>query len=262
MRTARCSFQIRPRRPRKSVGLTQNPHPFGEVLPPAAQRSWAADDITKSSALLGSAPPLPSPAGPWGRPDGFFQSGFWRPKWCQWGPFRIRTARCSFQNRPRRPRKNVGLTQNPHPFGKVLPTAAQHSWAADDITKSSALLGSAPPLPSPAGPWGRPDGFFQSGFWRPKWCQWGPFRIRTARCSFQNRLRRPRKNVGMREILTPFGRAPLPPYNAGLGWGATAARARPMAPIYIISANGRFPAPPRFRPQTRENLGRGGPSSS
>jgi hypothetical protein len=113
---------------------------------------------------------------------------------------------------------------------------------AYDNAKSSALLGSALPLPSPAGPWGRPDGFFQSGFWRPKWCQWGPFRIRTARCSFQNRPRRARENVGTREILTPFGRAPLPPLQCGVGWGGPASPPRPHGSyIYYICKREKSP---------------------
>ena len=76
----------------------------------------AADGIVKSSALLGRAPGLPRSFAPWGWPDENFQLGFWCPKWCRWGPFRIRTARCRYQNRLRRPRKSVGLTQNPQPF--------------------------------------------------------------------------------------------------------------------------------------------------
>ena len=87
----------------------------------ARRARTTTDAIAKSSALLGRAPGLPSPAGPWGWPDGNFQLGFWRPKRCQWGPFRIRTGRCRHQNRPRRPRKNVGLTQNPQPFWKSPP---------------------------------------------------------------------------------------------------------------------------------------------
>ena len=67
----------------------------------------------------------PSPAGPWGWPDENFQSGFWHPKWCQWGPFRIRTARCRYQNPPRRPRKNVRMTQNPQPFWARPPSPLQ-----------------------------------------------------------------------------------------------------------------------------------------
>ena len=87
---------------------------------PLQQRlSWAADKIAKSSPLLERAPLLPSPAGPWGWPDGIFLLGSGHPKWCQWGPFRIRTARCRCQNRPRRPRKNVRLTQNPQPFWEI-----------------------------------------------------------------------------------------------------------------------------------------------
>ena len=65
------------------------------------------------------------PLGPWGWPDENFQSGFWHPKWCRWGPFRIRTARCRYQNPPRRPRKNVRMTQNPQPFWARPPSPLQ-----------------------------------------------------------------------------------------------------------------------------------------
>ena len=68
---------------------------------------------------MGRAPGLPSPAGLWRWPDGNFQSGVWRQKKCQWCPFQIRTGRCRHQNRPRRPRKNVRLTQNPQPFWEI-----------------------------------------------------------------------------------------------------------------------------------------------
>ena len=122
--------------------------------------------IAKSSALLGRAPGLPSAAGPWGWPGGNFQLGFWRPKRCLWGPFRMRTGRCWHQNRPRRPRKNVGLTQNPQPFWenaiaaalqkdrgqnrKILspfgtcPTAAQPGWVLGPARRKFSIWVLAP----------------------------------------------------------------------------------------------------------------------
>ena len=160
----------------------------------------------------------------------------------------------SAEETPEKSRKS----QNPHPFGEVLLPAAQPSWAADDIAKSSALLGRAPRLPSPAGPWGRPDGIFQTGSFDPKWCQWGPFRIRTARCSSQNRPRRPRKNLGNHKILTPFG-IPLPPIHCswdGTGPRPFRRRPRPMAAIYSICANGSRTVPPQKCHFPGENLGR------
>ena len=57
-------------------------------------------------------------------------------------------------------------------------------------------------------PWAWPDGFLQNGFRTPKWCERGPFRIRTPRCRLQNRVLRPRKNIGLHEILTPFWEVP------------------------------------------------------